>query len=154
MWARGQKVGESNSPGLSTSILTEEENQQCLRKRLTAILQWALSSVTRVWWGKGKVTGSSVPVLEHHRIDHQLLAMYTYTKVDLCFQWYQHKPPFDSEDKRRQLLAKLNAIEGISLPKDAITRRPSIALGTLRDESVLQQFLQVFDWVVEEIRLT
>jgi hypothetical protein len=45
----------------------------------------------------------------------------------------------------------LNAIEGVSLPEDAITRRPSVPLETLKGEA-LDRFLEVFEWMLEEIR--
>ena len=116
------------------------------------ILQWARDSTTRLWWGEGARTGSFVPIVYHKGRDHQLFAVYTYGKLEVYFYWYQYKPPFDSTEKRLELLERLNAIEGVSLPEEAIRRRPSIPLAELKDQTKLEQFLQVLDWVLQEIR--
>ncbi|GAG23824.1 unnamed protein product, partial [marine sediment metagenome] len=42
----------------------------------------------------------------------------------------------------------------IELPIDAITGRPRIRLSVLSDGRALAQFLEVFDWVIDEIRAT
>ena len=71
------------------------------------------------------------------------------------FGWLTQKfPSLDLEEKRRKLLSQLNSIAGISLPDDAITRLPKIPLSALKDEAALKQFLEVFDWVVQEIQAT
>jgi hypothetical protein len=116
------------------------------------ILEWAQPKVTQIWWGKGSRSGSFVPVFNHKGRDHQLFAIYTYGTVEIYFYWYTYKPPFDSEDKRRELLDRLNGIAGVSLPDEAINRRPGIPLSVLRDESALMQFTAAFDWFIEEIR--
>jgi hypothetical protein len=116
------------------------------------ILEWAHSRTTRVWWGRGSRNGSFVPVLDHKGSGHSLFAVWTYGTVEIYFYWYQYKPPFDSEEKRRELLNRLNAIAGVSLPDDAIARRPGIPLSALKDEPALKQFFEILDWVVQEIQ--
>jgi hypothetical protein len=50
------------------------------------------------------------------------------------------------------MLAKFNAIPGINLPPDVISRRPSIPLAQLLDNTVSSNFLGVFEWFINEIR--
>lgn len=118
------------------------------------ILEWARPKVTRVWWGEGSQSGSFVPILNHKDRDHQLFAVWTYGTAEIYFYWYQYKEPFDSDEKRLELLKRLNDIEGIDLHNDAIARRPGIPLSVLRNGTALKQFLSVFDWVVQEIQAT
>jgi hypothetical protein len=115
------------------------------------LFEWAAPRVTRVWWGKGARDGSFVPILNHGGVDHQLFAVYTYGKIEIYFQYYVTKPPFASLELRRELASRLNAIEGVSIPDDALTRRPSIALGVLSTPSALQQFTQVFEWFLDQV---
>ena len=93
-----------------------------------------------------------MPILHHHGKKHQLLAASTSGTVEVYFQYFKTKPPFQPEEKRRELLQKFNAIKGVYFPDDAITRRPSVLLAALEDEAMLQGFLGVFDWIVAEIR--
>ena len=118
------------------------------------ILEWATSRNIRIWWGEGSRTGSFVPFLTHQERSHQLFAVSTYGSLEIYFQWYQYKPPFDAVEKRVELLQRLNAIAGVSIPSEAITRRPTIPLAALRDEIALRQFLEVFDWFVQEVKQT
>ena len=60
--------------------------------------------------------------------------------------------PFDDETKRMELLRRLNEINGIDIPADKISKRPSIPLSTLSNEDTLKQFLETFDWYVQEIK--
>lgn len=117
------------------------------------ILEWANNN-SQVWWGKGKRTGSFVPTLAHKEKSHQLFAVYTYGNLEIYFYWYAYKPPFNTEEKRLDLLNRLNQIEGIQIPKEAIARRPSIKLEALAKYNTVEEFLDVFDWVVKEIKNT
>ena len=44
------------------------------------------------------------------------------------------RPPFDDPARRLELLDKVNAIPGISLPPDAIKRRPRLTLRWMAEE--------------------
>jgi len=120
------------------------------------ILEWVTNpgQVTRISWGEGEINGSFVPVVEHKGKDNPLFAVYTYGSLELYFQWYQYKKPFDSENKRIELLDRLNKIKGIDLPKDAINRRPSIRLEVFADSEARREFLEVFEWMIEQIKET
>lgn len=136
-----------------TSFFEDLKNRRGVEASVVAkrILDWAQREATYVWWGEGKTEGSFVPMLQHRGTKHQLFAVYTGGQFYLYFQHYQYKPPFEAEEKRLQLLKRLNSIPGISLPEDSINRRPGIDLSSFEDEDVLGELLKTFDWVVEEI---
>lgn len=116
------------------------------------LLDWARIHVTQIRWGKGQHTGSFVPTLHHHGTDYQLFAVWTYGSVELYFQWYQFKPPFDAEAKRLELLRRFNTIGGVSLPADVITRRPNIPLAVLAEAERVPEFLSLIDWFIQEVQ--
>jgi hypothetical protein len=117
-----------------------------------SILEWASDRVTHIWWGKGQRAGSFVPTLEHHGTDHQLFAVWSSGSVEVYFYWYAYKPLFASEARRLEILEKLNAIPGIALPESAIRRRPNIPLADLVGDNRLDQFLEVFNWYLEQVK--
>ena len=99
-----------------------------------------------VTWGKGRVDGSLIPVLEQDGQRHYPFAIYTYGGVEIQFQWLT-RPPFDSPDVRLEFLARLNQIPGVQLPEDAITRRPRIQLSVLAaDPAAIEGLINVLDW--------
>lgn len=160
-------VGQTAEAQQRKSTVTTEKNQwdesgffQTLQQRHTAaevnaarqILEWAQSHVTYVWWGKGQQMGSFVPTFQHGNFKHQLFAVYTYGTVELYFQWYQNKPVFDTESKRIELAQRLNSIDDVSVPLDAIHRRPGIPLSALKREEDVTRFLEIYEWFIQEVQ--
>ena len=118
-----------------------------------SLLAWARANMNRVTWGKGRVDGSMIPVVEHDGRPHYPFAVYTYGRVEIQFQHLLARGPFDSVDVRRDLLAHLNQIPGVDMPDDAITRRPSIQLSLLAaDPAALKQLETTLDWVCQTAR--
>jgi len=116
------------------------------------ILEWARPRVSRVYWGKGVQSGSFVPILNHKGRDHQLFAVWTSGILSLYFYVYASKAPFNSDTKRLTLLDRLNVIAGITLPREAIGKSPSVPLASLATPGALNQFTDAFEWVLQEIR--
>jgi hypothetical protein len=117
------------------------------------ILEWAKNNrkISRMYWGEGGSSGSFVPINETNGIIHKLFAVYTYGKIEIYFQFYREKPPFNSVEKRKQLLDKLNHIEGVRIPQDAIERRPNIPLEVFNRAGAMTELIEVLDWVLDEI---
>lgn len=116
------------------------------------ILDWARDKLPRFWWGKGKQDGSFYPVLDLNKEPYYPIAIWTYGKIEIQFQWLMTKPPFNDEMKRKELLNRLNQIPGVEIPEKAITRRPNIFLSKFKEASSLAQLLETLDWVVQEIK--
>jgi len=64
------------------------------------------------------------------------------------------RPPFDQEEKRRELRCRLNQIPSVDLPETAIALRPTIPLSTFSDKAAMNQLMGILDWVVGEIKAT
>jgi hypothetical protein len=60
---------------------------------------------------------------------------------------------FESEEVRRELQRRLNAIPGVNIPDEGLTRRPSVALSSLRPEGSMRLFTDALDWVLERFRV-
>ncbi|MDP9440121.1 MAG: hypothetical protein M3P49_15505 [Actinomycetota bacterium] len=114
------------------------------------ILEWARTKLPRFTWTQGEDNGWFVPVLDHEGAPFYPLALHTHGKLQVQFQ-YMRARPFDDEGMRRELLRRLNEIEGIAIPEDKITKRPSIPFSTLRNGNALERFLEVFDWYVGQV---
>ena len=111
-------------------------------------------SETGIGWGKGSKDGSLYPLLDHNGEKHFVIAIWTYGKIEIPFQWMATKQPFDSEAKRLELRNRLTRIVGVEIPADALKRRPTIPLAALTNEGAIREFLGVLDWYVGEVRAT
>ncbi len=118
------------------------------------ILDWAKGKSLRIAYGSGMIYGSFSLALDHKGEAHRLIGLYTNGLIELRFSWLQYRPPFDDESKRLELLRRVNELPGVSLGPDAITRMPSIPLGTLRTPDALASFLGTLDWFIEEVLAT
>ena len=116
------------------------------------IYEWAISNRLRIWWGKGKKFGSFFPMFDYQGNSYFLISVWTYGTIEVQFQWMQTRPPFDNEARRLELLHRINEISGVSISADAISRRPSVPISTLKDEAMLKKLLDTFDWVIQEIK--
>jgi hypothetical protein len=115
------------------------------------ILTWTKENADRIWWGNGKKQGSFTAIIEYNGTQIYPFAVWTRGAVEIYFYYLKNKPPFDNEDLRKEMLGRLNEVPGINIPCDAISKGPSIPLFIL-NENALEEFLLVFNWVIEQIR--
>ena len=94
---------------------------------------WAHS---QVYFGQGTRDGSINATVTRHGVKLDFLQVWSYGKVMLSFGSFM-KAPFDDENIRREWLGRINAISGMNLPEDAVSRfRPSHS-GELSDDTRL-----------------
>jgi len=122
------------------------------RKVAEDVLAWAESRKVDVWWGHGRQYGSFSPGLEHKGKDFYPFAVWTNGYMQVHFWTMRASPPFDSKEKRLELLARLNGFLRQKLTEDVIDRDPSIRLSDLTSPTVLQNFLSTFDWFFGEVK--
>lgn len=116
------------------------------------IFDWARLQ-GRIWYGSGKRSGSFGLMIQSSLGKRYLFAAYTHGSIEIYFQWLKAGAPFAGEEMRRELLDRLNAIDGVELPADAITRRPSIRLADLAQPERLNRFVATLEWAVSQIRV-
>ena len=113
--------------------------------------------ITDVVWS-GEKDGSFFPMVDHATGSDWTISVWTYGRLEVQFQnlarehAFSSAHPFASEERRRELLGHLNAIPGVSIPEDAIGRRPGIPLSVFVVPGALEQFLEVLDWLVDQLR--
>jgi hypothetical protein len=118
------------------------------------LLDWASVAPRYVWRGKGRVTGTFVALIDFDNRHYQLFFVSTDGKVSLPFDAYSRRPPFEPEDKRRELLARFNSFLEAKIPEAAIDKYPTFPLAELTDSSKLGQFLNTFEAFIEQVRAT
>ena len=115
------------------------------------ILSWTKDQGLRIWWGKGKQTGSFFPMFDINDQSFSMFSFWTNGGIEIQFQHMRKWPVFCERAKRLRLLEKLNMIPGISIPEDGVERRPSIDCLVLRDQDQLMPFLQIWQEYMNEI---
>jgi hypothetical protein len=116
------------------------------------IYEWSQRNMSRIWWGHGLQFGSFVPELDSGGFTYQPFAAYTSGQVNIYFQYFRTRPPFEAEEKRRELLALLNSFLPKKLPAEAINRQPGISMADIAKGEMGLTFLKAFDWFIDEIK--
>lgn len=115
------------------------------------IFKWIETKVNTIWYGVGR-RGSLIPInkLKGRESYRFCFALWTDGSVEIQFQHMKTRPPFDNEEKRLQLLDKLNKIKGVRIPKEKVSSRPSFPISLLTDKVEMKKFIDAFDWYWNE----
>jgi hypothetical protein len=116
------------------------------------LLRWANRPGMRIWWGKGKITGSMIPILDHAGDAHTLISAWTNGVVSIQFGYMINRPPFNDPALRLRFAKRLNIVPGVSIPEGSVDKFPSFPMVHLRDGDARSQFLEALDWAVEQIQ--
>lgn len=108
-----------------------------------------------IQWGTGDVYGGFTALLNQKEKGRKQLKLFTVDisgRLEISSNKYGSQPPFDQEEKWLELRNKLSAI-GLSLPLEPTEyREPTLQLSNLEDQTLLQQVLKTFDWVISMIK--
>lgn len=131
-------------------ILTERKGATNAEVAKT-ILEWARRRGLRLLWGKGGRDASVYLLLDSKGKSYRTVGMWNYGTLEIPFG-HMKSPPFDQDAPRMEMRERMNAIPGVSIAPEAITKFPSISLAAFADPTRLQQLLAVLDWVVEQYK--
>ena len=116
------------------------------------ILGWGDRSTSYIEYGRGSKDGALFPVFVWKERKYYPVILWTYGRVEIQFTQLQTRPPFDDIEKRRDFLTRLNAIPGISIPEEALDKRPAVSMSVLVPSDARNQFISVLNWFLDEVR--
>jgi len=83
---------------------------------------------------------------------HNPITVYTDGKVEVQFKrMAKRTAPFDRDEKRFELLRRLNQISGLNLPADSINKFPRFSMSLLSDPKSLKEFETIIEWTIKEV---
>jgi hypothetical protein len=115
------------------------------------IFDWSNRRGLKIEWGKGSQDGSFLVRLQSARATYNLLNAYTYGRIEVPLRHLKRTPPFDDDEKRLELLKRLNTIPGVELERDNIEKWPRISLSILARDSAVKKLFDAFEWVFTEV---
>ena len=127
----------------------------CQPKEVDAIkkiLDWSKEQGLHIWWGKGKTMGSFIPMLDYGGQSHYTTWFTSIGAVVPQFAPLMKSQPFDTNEKRLELLERFNQIPGVALPLDSIDRYPSFTIASLVGDDRFDAFTGIIEWIVDEIK--
>lgn len=118
---------------------------------IMAIYEWIKPKATVLIWGKGAKLGSVTPGFERKDGIHRVVRLLTSCQIEIPFDYIRNTPYFKDDNNRLELLNRLNAIDGINLPKESIDKYPKFDSSALNDSKLLDAFITVLEWVLSKI---
>lgn len=118
-------------------------------KAAKALYDWARTKTDRFNWGEASVG----PMLDDHRGPQRLFRLYSDGRIEFPFG-KMTSLPFADLKLRTELLARLDAIEGLDFKPNAVNALPQIDLAVLTNEHSRQQFINTMEWAVDQINAT
>lgn len=122
---------------------------------VTAALDFWRAQGGYVTYGRHEETSCS-PMLDAgtSRRPHVMwpLAIYPVSgTVEVVFQHLKSRSPFDDTEQRRELLRRLNAIDGVELPEAKLELRPSFPVQVFTDH--VDEICEALDWFIHTAAL-
>jgi hypothetical protein len=116
------------------------------------ILEWCKTHAA-VKWGRGAGYPGFRPVMTNAIGKYVPFSVWLElstgrASVEIDFEYLKKHSPFSDNDRRRELLERLNRV-GLNIPVHRMDGRPSVAFESLRNEPVLGGFLHVMEWVAD-----
>jgi hypothetical protein len=118
-----------------------------------SIVDWMTVHADKILFGHGKVAGSITAMFLFGSEKLYPLMLSTNGRVIINFG-YCSRGPFLPELMRKEWLAQLNQIPGLSLPPDSIDKYLGVPLALLSTNDRVVQFLKVTDWFVSVLKGT
>lgn len=114
------------------------------------LLHWAQQNQLRVWWGEGAIDGSFMPMLDAADKMFWTFAIYTNGSLEFQFMHMAKWGPFADDGRRLELLRRFNELDGIQMPEERATKRPSVPLAVIAPQ--LDRFISLWDSYLQETR--
>jgi hypothetical protein len=153
-----QAVGQKSVGGTGTATKHWDESSFLAALQLkagsraaavgTRLLAWSHANASRIWWGQG----SFYPMVDLNGQQHWLFSARTNGRITIEFANIRKSAAFADVGDRREILRRLNELNGVEIPEDRIDLYPSIPMEVLGTESDTSKFLSVFEWMISELR--
>lgn len=121
------------------------------REPAKSLMDWWEELGLRSSWGRGKVSGSFLPTLDHGGERYRLFCLWTGGQVEVPFHHLVERPPFDDLPRREELARRLGRIEGCELDFEALDRYQSFSITLLHTAEALEKFKEAIRWGIGQI---
>lgn len=117
------------------------------------IIEWAGSRGLNLSWSAVRDVPLFAPAIQVEGTVCYFVEVTAKGRVDILFDRLMETVPFTREELRLEILRRLNAIVGLSMPEFTISKRPNFSLSALANDTAFDQFTSTFEWVTAQCRV-
>jgi hypothetical protein len=117
---------------------------------ITGLMAWSEGLASSVSFGDSVTEGGLGfrPAVLLGGKEISLFRVGTSGGIDIHFKDWVDLPPFDSREKRVEMLGRLNGIKGVRIPESKVIERPPVPVRVLRDKDNLDKFVGTYQWFI------
>ena len=141
--------GGAGRPPLTEQTFFEELAIHCDQTAVDgarAVLKWLTENVTRVEWQR-----SMLGRLRAGEVEYTPVALYPDGKIDFQLMFLARRPAFAAGAVREELVERIRALPGATVPENAANAFPYVMLGDVPGPTVLESFIDTLAWTVAQI---
>lgn len=119
------------------------------------LMSWSEGLADLTTFGDTVAEGGRVGYRSKIRVQEKTISLFwvgAEGRVEIDFEDWIHVPPFDSREKRLEMLKRLNSIKGVKIAEDKIAAHPPMPVRALRDKAERDKFVEAFEWFVGLVR--
>lgn len=116
------------------------------------LIVWAGSVGLDLRWSTVREVPLFAPAAQTHDGEVYFVEVTAKGRIDILFDRLMEIGPFRDEQLRMEVLRRLNAISGLSMPEFTISRRPNFSLSALANDTAFGHFTSTCEWVVSKLR--
>ncbi len=142
--------GEANEAAYM-EMLAKREDQDLLdvSRRL---LDWAREEGLPLHWSSARDVPLFAPAIETPSGAAYFVEITAKGRIDVLFDQLRETDAFRDDEKRLEVLRRLNRIPGMGMPEFTINKRPAFSLNALVSDEAFEQFTSTFRWVAQQLR--
>ncbi|QDT71720.1 PDDEXK family nuclease [Lacipirellula limnantheis] len=151
---KAQKTRLAKSSQLTEARLFEQLTAQhgdAAGRAARALLDWVEPQVSYIYWGTGDKRAGAVAIRTVNGVRYHVVRIGYQGGIVFLIDRLHRKPPFDQPEMQRELVERMNEIEGVELSPDFLRCRPRIDVGQLTDPQQFSQIKEFLAWVMSHI---
>lgn len=139
---------------LSIEKFAEYRGKQ-ITEAVKKVLDWTKTNMPYLKFGKGGQYPAIGPYVKYKGIEiHTFWLRSDQNKIQLQLSTLMNVKPFNTENSKLKLIEQLNDLQGVTLPTITSWNHyvPNIELSILLDNECLGRFLEINEWIIEQIK--
>ncbi|MDQ5825620.1 MAG: hypothetical protein M3441_15615 [Chloroflexota bacterium] len=141
--------GEANEAAYMKMLAMRQD--QDLLDVSRRLLDWARDEGLTLHWSSVREVPLFAPAIDTPSGPVYFVEVTARGRIDVLFDQLRETGTFSDDDKRLEILHRLNQIPGMGMPEFTINKRPTFSLNALVSDEAFDRFTSTFRWVAQQL---
>ena len=142
--------GEANETAYMEMLAMRQD--QDLLDVSRRLLDWARDEGLPLHWSSVREVPLFAPAIDTPSGPVYFVEVTARGRIDVLFDQLRETDAFSDDEKRLEILRRLNQISGMGMPEFTINKRPTFSLNALVGDEAFNRFTDTFRWVAQQLQ--